>query len=95
LLAALREAGALCVLERLQSLFRLELCLGVDLGSLCHRFGRRNDRGTHPLERAVLEYLAAWRGAADGSTELWVRVDRVRQVRSLIDEGRLVGEPES
>ncbi|NIR61567.1 MAG: hypothetical protein GWO02_19775 [Gammaproteobacteria bacterium] len=90
---ALEEAGATEALMRLGALRRLEAHFEIDLGSLCHRFGRRDHPKTHPLERMVLGYVAAWTPRPDGTGELWVRLDRVRQVRELIDEGERVGEP--
>ena len=92
--AALREAGAEEPLERLRALRALECRFAIDLGSLCHRFDRRDQPGTHPLERMVLSYIAQERRAPDGRAELWVLLDRVRDVRAWIEEGRLVREPE-
>ncbi len=90
---ALKEAGALDTLERAGALRRLEANFEIDLGSLCHRFARRDHPSTHPLERMVLTYVATWRPCTEGGGELWVHVDRVREVRELIEEGERVGEP--
>jgi hypothetical protein len=87
---ALGEAGATAALERIRVLRRLEAHFAIDLGSLCHRFERRDDAATHPLERLVLNYVAAWRRVDDGAEELWVRVDRVRALRELIEAGDTV-----
>jgi hypothetical protein len=91
---ALREAGALEMLDRLRALRGLERRFAIDLGSLCHRFERRNDAGTHPIERSVLSYVARERTGPDGRMELLVLVDRVRSVRALIERGPLVYEPD-
>lgn len=92
---ALREAGAVELVERLAALRRMEIHFAVDLGSLCHRFERRDAPAIHPLERAVLDYVASWGRRGDRAEELWVRLDRVRQVRDLIDEDELVSEPDA
>jgi hypothetical protein len=85
--SALEEAGAGEALERLTALRRVERRFAIDLGSLCHRYERRNDPAVHPIERMVLSYVACRRLSADGSEELWVLVDRVREVRELIEGG--------
>lgn len=83
---ALDDAGEREVLDRLRALRRLECHFRVDLGSLCHRFGRRHDAGMHPLERAVLGYVASWRNQPGGGRELWVRLDRVHGIRDMVEE---------
>lgn len=82
---ALGEAGAEAALEQLVALRRLEIKFSIDLGSLCHRFAHRNDAGTHPLERQVLDFVASWRVEEGGERELWVVVDRVRQLRHFME----------
>lgn len=90
---ALEEANAHGVIERLRTLRSLEHRHDVDLGELCHRYERRDRFDTHPIERMIMNYIAQPRLRADGGEELWVRLDRVREVRSLMTEGKLVGEP--
>jgi hypothetical protein len=90
---ALLEAGATAVVERLDALRKMERAVGIDLGSVCHRFDRRSRPDTHPIERLVIDFVTETRHGAGGE-ELWVIIDRVAQVRELM-EGRLVGEPES
>ncbi|MGH7445213.1 MAG: hypothetical protein ACREKM_10065 [Longimicrobiales bacterium] len=80
------------VLDRLRALRAMERALDVDLGAVCWRWHHRADEATHPLESSVMDYIAEARGAGD-TWELWIRLDRVRQVRELMD-GRLVGELE-
>jgi hypothetical protein len=94
MLDALEEAGADDAFARICLLRRLEKRVGVDLGMLCYHFEQRNDVGTHPCERAVMNYVAHWHINAAGGEELWVLLDRIRQVRGVVEEGRLVGEPE-
>jgi hypothetical protein len=94
MLEALREAGAGAAAERLRALRGLERRFGVDLGSLCHRFRRRDRPETHPIERFIVEHVTELRRGAGGRDELWVLLDHVRQVRELM-EGRLVGKPEA
>ena len=94
MLDALEEAGADDSFARICLLRQLEKRVGVDLGMLCYHFEHRNDTGTHPCERAVMNYVAHWHINARGSQELWILLDRIRQVRDVVEEGRLVGEPE-
>jgi hypothetical protein len=88
---ALLEAGAVPASERLTALRRLERQFDVDLGEVCWRFERRADPANHPIERFIIRYITQER---QGGEQLWVLLDRVRQLREL-KEGRLVGEPES
>lgn len=94
LAAALEEAGATETLRRSKLLRRMEIEFAVDLGSMCHRFEHRNDPGIHPIECMVMNFVAEWRGRS-GKRELWVLLDRLRQVRDLMEEGQLAREPES
>jgi hypothetical protein len=91
----LEEAGANEAYARLVMLRMVEKQVSVDLGMLCYRFEHRNDTKTHPLERSVMDYIAQWRHNAHGMEQLWVIMDRLREVRDIVEEGRLVGEPES
>jgi hypothetical protein len=95
MLAALEEAAANDSFARLAVLRKMEKTIGVDLGMLCYHFEHRNDATTHPFERAVMNYVAHWRINAMGGEDLWIVLDRVRQVRGVVEEGRLVGEPEA
>src|SRR5688572_1946433 len=88
MLAALEEANAKELYTRLVILRNIEKQMGVDLGMVCHRFEHRNDTGTHSFERAIMNYVAQWRIDVSGAEELWVRLDRIREVHDLIDEGR-------
>jgi hypothetical protein len=90
---ALREAGAGEVADRLFSLRKLEHRFDVDLGLLCHWYVRRDAADTHPVERAVITYLTRAQQASP-AVELWILLDRVRELRAFLEEGRLVGEPE-
>lgn len=95
MLAALEEAGADDAFQRLCVLRQMEKRVGVDLGMLCFHFEHRNDTTTHPFERAVMNYVAHWRTNHGGREDLWVILDRIRQVREVVEEGKLVGEPEA
>lgn len=90
---ALEEANAHSTVERLRTLRSLERQHDVDLGELCHRYERRNRFDTHPIERLIMNYIAQAKLSSEGAEELWVRLDRLREVRSLMSEGKLVGEP--
>jgi len=92
--SALAEAGVEASVSRLDALRRLERSFQIDLGSLCHRHGRRNRPETHPVERLVLDFITEVRFPGDAGEELWVHLDRVAQVRDLMN-GRLVGEPDA
>jgi hypothetical protein len=94
LVAALLDAGATDVADRARALRRLERHFGIDLGSLCQRHARRADPACHPLERMVVDYVSTTRPGPDGG-ELWVLLDRLREVRELVDPGQLVREQES
>ena len=85
---ALKEAGATDALRQSKTLRRMEVSFGIDLGSVCHRFEHRHDTGTHPIETMVMNFVAEWRGS-NGRRELWVLIDRLRQVRELMEEGQL------
>lgn len=91
----LKEAGAEEVLEHARALRRMERAFDIDLGSLCHRFEHRDDLSTHPMERMVMNFVAEWRPVGDGTRQLWVLLDRLRQVRELMREGQMAREPES
>lgn len=90
---ALMDAGAEDAVARLDALRGLEHRFQVDLGSISWRYERREDEGTHPLERYIIGYIAELRRSGEDEV-LWVKLDRVREIRDLM-EGRLVGEPES
>jgi hypothetical protein len=94
MLAALEEASARDAFARLALLRQMEKSVGVDLGMLCYHFEHRNDATTHPFERAVMNYVAHWRINVRGGEDLWVLLERVRQVKDIVEEGKLVGAPE-
>jgi hypothetical protein len=89
ILQALEEAAADNEFARMCALRQLEKHFGVDLGMLCFHFEHRNDKNTHPIQRAVMNYVAEWTLDANASQELRVRVDRVREVRDIVEDGRL------
>lgn len=91
---ALTEAGAGGALGRLTTLRALERQFDVDLGMLCHWYEQRDAAQTHPVQSAIIRYLTASH-VQDGGPELWIRLDRVRDLRDLMEESRLVGDPES
>jgi hypothetical protein len=91
---ALRAAGAQTSVDRLLGLRKLEHRFDVDLGLLCHWFVRRDAADTHPVERTIITYLTCAQGPPQQS-EVWILLDRVRALRAFLEEGRLVGEPES
>lgn len=89
MLGALEEAAADEAFARLCALRQMEKQFQVDLGMLCHHFEHRNDGDTHPIQRAVMNYVAQWFVGASGSEELHIRIDRVREVRDIVEDGRL------
>ncbi|MCI0437147.1 MAG: hypothetical protein L0271_26455 [Gemmatimonadetes bacterium] len=91
--AALGEAGATAAVARLDALRALERRFQVDLAAICALHQRRAESDGHPIERLVISYVTESR-ASDQGDELWVLLDRVSDIRDLI-EGRLVGEPGS
>lgn len=92
MLAALGRDDASADADRLRLLRRLERRVGLDLAELCGRLHAAPD--AHPLEQRVLHYLTEWTDGPD-ARELLVFPERVREVRALMDEGRLVGDPDS
>jgi hypothetical protein len=90
---ALQEAGADDACARLFALRRVEKQFDLDLAEICHRHVHRNDERTHPIERAVVDFIAEERHAS-GDAQLWVVPEHVQQVRELMD-GKLVGDRES
>jgi hypothetical protein len=90
---ALREAGASAAADRLHGLRSLEHRFDVDLGLLCQWYERRDAAATHPIERTLITYLT--RSQNNSEAEVWILLDRVRELRAFLEEGRLVGEPES
>ena len=89
MLTALEEACAGDAFARMVVLRQMEKKIGVDLGMVSYHFEHRNDAETHALERAVMNYVAQWKG-----DDLWICLDRIREVRDIVEEGKLVGEPE-
>jgi hypothetical protein len=88
-LQALEEASADDAFARMCALRQLEKHFGVDLGMVCYHFAHRNDKTTHPIQRAVMNYVAEWIVGANAVAELRVRIDRVREVRDIVEDGRL------
>lgn len=61
-----------------------EIELGIDLGALCGRFATRDEPGTSPIARTLLELLAGWATVPEaGGDVLLVRVDHVRLLNAL------------
>jgi hypothetical protein len=92
--SALAEVAAEQATKRLDALRSIERSFGVDLASVCHRYDRRDDPSTHPIERMIMNYIAEPRVVESGSSELWVMLDRVSEIRDL-SEDPLVSEPGS
>jgi hypothetical protein len=88
-LQALEEAAADDSFARMCTLRQMERHFAVDLGMLCYHFMHRNDKDTHPIKRAVMNYVAEWGFGANALEELHVRIDRVREVRDIVEDGRL------
>ena len=88
---ALLDAGAAPAAERLLTLRQIERQFDVDLGLLCYWHERRSAHDSHPVERAIIAYLTS----VHARDEIWILLDRLRELRDLLDESRLVGEPES
>jgi hypothetical protein len=88
---ALVDAGASAAAGRLLNLRQIERHFDIDLGLLGHWYERRGANGTHPVERAIIAYLTK----VHAHDEVWILLDRLRELRHLLDESRLVGEPES
>lgn len=88
-LQALEEAAADDAFARMCTLRQMEKHFAVDLGMLCYHFAHRNDANTHPIQRAVMNYVAEWSIGRNSVEELHVRIDRVREVRDIVEDGAL------
>ena len=92
--AALEEAGAADVAQRLAALRAMERSFDVDLGEVCHRWDRRRRPEVHPIERMVVEFIARRADEGEGEDgDLMVLLDHLGQLRELM-AGRLVEAPE-
>jgi NAD-dependent DNA ligase len=89
ILEALEEAAAEKEFARMCALRQLEMHFSVDLGMVCYHFMHRNDKNTHPIQRAVMNYVAEWGFDVNAREELHVRIDRVKEVRDIVEDGRL------
>jgi hypothetical protein len=88
---ALEEVAAEQATMRLNALRSIERRFGIDLASFCHRYDKRDDPDTHPIERMIMNYIAEPCVADTGALELWVLLDRLAQIRDL-SEDHLVSE---
>ncbi|MEO5511390.1 MAG: hypothetical protein ABIV28_04965 [Longimicrobiales bacterium] len=94
---SLLQRGAGDAVERLEALRNIERSFDLDLGLVCHLYERRGDADRHPIEKMVVEFITDVHvnaaAGADGDELLWIRPDRVRQVRDLM-QGQVVSERE-
>jgi hypothetical protein len=94
---SLLQRGAEDSVARLEALRSVERAFDLDLGLVCHLYEHRGDAGRHPIEKMVVEFITdvglTDAAGADGDELLWIRPDRVRQVRDLM-QGQAVGERE-
>ena len=72
-----------------QTIRRLERQFEIDLGAVCQKFLETQQGPTPDVQRQVMDYVARWRELGDGSRDLVVSVDRVRQIGRLAE-----GDPE-
>jgi len=68
---------------------RLEREFAINLGTVCYKFLEKETRPTPRVQQQVMDYVACWRLLDDGSRDLVVSVDRVREVDRLAE-----GDPE-
>lgn len=66
-----------------RALRRLERRFQINLGTVCFKYFEAEARSTSAFQRQVMEYVAQWRESEDGSCDLVVSVDRVRQIDRL------------
>ncbi|HUP01395.1 MAG TPA: hypothetical protein VM737_07750 [Gemmatimonadota bacterium] len=68
---------------------RLERRFAINLGTVCYKFLEKETRPTPAVQQRVMDYVAHWRDREDGTRDLAVSVDRVREVDRLAE-----GHPE-
>lgn len=67
----------------------LEREFAINLGTVCYKFLEKEKRPTPRVQQQVMDYVACWRVLDDGSRDLVVSIDRVREVDRLAE-----GDPE-
>lgn len=70
-------------LRTCRALRKLERRFEINLGTVCFKFLEMETGPTSEFQRQVMEYLAYWRELDDGSHDLVVSIDRVREIDRL------------
>ena len=70
-------------LRTCRAIRRIERRFEINLGTVCYKFLETESRPTSIIQQQVMEYLAHWRALDDGSSDLVVSVDRVREIDRL------------
>jgi hypothetical protein len=68
-----------------RALRRVERRFGINLGTVCFKFLEKELRPTSAFQEWVMDYVAHWREAEDGSRDLVVSVDRAREIDRLAE----------
>lgn len=68
-----------------RALRRVERQFSINLGTVCFKFLEKETRPTPAVQQQVMDYVACWRDLADGTQDLVVSVDRVREIDRLAE----------
>lgn len=68
-----------------RALRRIERQFAINLGTVCFKFLEKETRPTPAVQQKVMDYVACWRDLDDGSQDLVVSVDRVREIDRLAE----------
>ena len=70
-------------LRTARALRRIERRFKINLGTVCYKIVETETQTTSAFQRRVMEYVAYWRDASEGSPDLVVSVDRIREIDRL------------
>ncbi|MFN2383423.1 MAG: hypothetical protein ABR559_04070 [Gemmatimonadota bacterium] len=80
-----RGAGDARRLGLCRALGRLERQYAINLGTVCYKFLEKETRPAPQVQHQVMDYVAGWRDHADGSQDLVVSVERIREIDRLAE----------
>jgi hypothetical protein len=68
-----------------RALRRIERQFAINLGTVCFKFLEKETKPTPTVQQRVMDYVACWRELDDGTQDLVVSVDRVREIDRLAE----------
>lgn len=80
-----RERDERDKLELCRALRRVERRFAINLGTLCFKFLEKELKPTPVVQQKVMDYVAYWNENSEGSRQLVVSVDRVREIDRLAE----------